>query len=151
MAGAILRDAGVSLFVASALFGTVAVSLFVVGAVFADVAVSLFVASEIFADVAVSLFVAGAVLGEIWVDSRRAKCCIFQYKCRGGKRKLCERTGSVFQVHARIMFGSCSNRPRIVNDASAVFRAFLSYFGMSFFVAGAKFGEGGACCPVRCQ
>ena len=28
----------------------------------------------------VSLFVAGAVFGEIWNDSRSAKCCIFQYK-----------------------------------------------------------------------
>ena len=27
-----------------------------------------------------SLFVAGAVFGEIWHDSRSAKCCIFQYK-----------------------------------------------------------------------
>ena len=51
------------------------------------------------------------------VDSRSTKCCNFQYKmrCRGGKSKLCERTGSVLQFHGRIMFGSCSdscsNRP----------------------------------------
>ena len=29
-------------------------------------------------DVELSLFVAGAVFGEIWNDSRSAKCCIFQ-------------------------------------------------------------------------
>ena len=37
------------------------------GAVFGEVAVAFF-------------FVAGAVFGEIWKDSRSAKCCIFQYK-----------------------------------------------------------------------
>ena len=29
----------------------------------------------------------------------------------GGKSNLGERAGSVLQFHARIMFGSCSNRP----------------------------------------
>ena len=29
-------------------------------------------------EVQVSFFVAGAVFGEIWNDSRSAKCCIFQ-------------------------------------------------------------------------
>ena len=33
---------------------------------------------SIFGDVELSLFVAGAVFGEIWNDSRSAKCCIFQ-------------------------------------------------------------------------
>ena len=44
-------------------------------------------AGAVFRDLGVSLFVAGAVFGEIWVDSRSAKCCNFQYKmrCRGGK------------------------------------------------------------------
>ena len=72
-------------------------------------------AGAVFGALAVSLFVAGAVFGEIWVDSRSAKCCNFQYKmrCRGGKSKLCERTGSVLQFHGRIMVGSWSNRPRI--------------------------------------
>ena len=81
------------------------------------------VAGAVFGDLGVSVFVAGAVFGEIWVDSRSAKCCNFQYKmrCRGGESKLCERTGSVLQFHGRIMFGSCSNRPRIGNDASTVF------------------------------
>ena len=57
----------------------------------------LFVAGAVCGDLGVSLFEAGAVFGEIWVDSRSAKCCNFQYKmrCRGGKSKLCERTGSV--------------------------------------------------------
>ena len=66
-------------------------------------------AGAVFGDLGVPLFVAGAIFGEIWVDSRSAKCCNFQCKmrCGGGKNKLCEGTGSVLQFHARIMFGSC--------------------------------------------
>ena len=62
-------------------------------------------------DVGMPLFVAGAVFGEIWVDSRSAKCCNFQYKmrCRGGERKLCERAGSVLQFHGRIMVDSAAH------------------------------------------
>ena len=48
-------------------------------------------------DVGVSLFVAGAVFGEIWIDSRSAKCCNFQYKMRlrsATKSKLGERAGA---------------------------------------------------------
>ena len=106
-------------------------------------------AGAVFGDLGVSLFVAGAVFGEIWVDSRSAKCCNFQYKmrCRGGKSKLCERTGSVLQFHGRIMFGSCSDHmvesARIGNDASTVFGKFFLEFGMQFCVAGAAFGEVG--------
>ena len=37
-------------------------------------------AGAVFGEVEVSLFVAGTVCGEIWNDSRSAKCCIFQYK-----------------------------------------------------------------------
>ena len=37
-------------------------------------------AGAVFGEVEVSFFVAGAVFGEIWNDSRSAKCCIFQYK-----------------------------------------------------------------------
>ena len=56
------------------------------GAIFGEVAVSLFVARAIFGAVQVSLFVAGALfvilaeLGEIWNDSRSAKC-FFNRKC----------------------------------------------------------------------
>ena len=32
------------------------------------------------AQYSVMFFLAGAVFGEIWNDSRSAKCCIFQYK-----------------------------------------------------------------------
>ena len=88
-------------------------------------------AGVVFGDFAVSFFVAGATFGEIWVDSRSAKCCNSQYKmrCRGGKSKLCERTGSVLQFHGRIMVGSCSNRPRIGNEASTVFlQIFLRFW-----------------------
>ena len=39
-------------------------------------------AGAVFDEVGVSLFVAGAALGEILIDSRSAKCCIFSYKMR---------------------------------------------------------------------
>ena len=152
MAGAAFGDLGVQLFVAGEVFGDLGMSLFVAGAVFGDLGASFFLAGAAFGDLGVSLFVAGAVFGEIWVDSRSAKCCNFQYKmrCRGGKSKLCERAGSVLQFHARIMFGSCSNRPRIVNDTSTVFGQFLLDFGMQFCVAGAVFGEvEGRCLLLR--
>ena len=47
-------------------------------------------------DVGVSLFVAGAAFGEIWVDSKSAKSCIFPYNMRlqSVKGKLAERAGA---------------------------------------------------------
>ena len=46
--------------------------------------------------VILELFVAGAVFGEIWVDSRSAKRCNFQYKMRlqSAKSNLGERAGA---------------------------------------------------------
>ena len=44
-----------------------------------------------------SLVVAGAARGEILIDSRSAKCCIFQYKMRlqgGTTRKVSEAAGA---------------------------------------------------------
>ena len=74
---------------------------------------------------------AGAVFGEIWNDSRSAKCCIFQYKMLvvGVKSNLgCEAGCGVngfmlgsFSDHSRNGLGSFSDRPRIGNDVSAVF------------------------------
>ena len=99
-------------------------------------------AGAVFGEVEVSLFVAGAVFGEIWNDSRSAKCCIFQYKMLvvGVKSNLGCEAGCGLTVsrsdHSRIMVGSCSDRPRIGNDVSAVFSKFLLDFGRSFFVAG---------------
>ena len=71
---ALFAEVQVSLFVAGAVFGEVQVSLFVAGAVFSEVEVSLFVGGAVFGEVE------GAVFGEIWNDSRSAKCCIFQDK-----------------------------------------------------------------------
>ena len=88
---------------AGAVFGDVGVSLFVAGAAFGDVGVSLFVAGAVFGDLGVSLFVAGAVFGEIWIDSRSAKCCNFQYKMRLRSAK----SGRVRDDE--FMFGSCSD------------------------------------------
>ena len=101
------------------------------GALFGGVQVSLFVAGAVFGEVEVSLFVAGAVFGEIWNDSRSAKRCIFQYKMLvvGVKSNLGCEAGCGVTVScsdpARIMLGSCSDRPRIGNDVSAVFEKFL--------------------------
>ena len=124
---------------AGAVFGEVEVSLFVAGAVFGEVQVSLFVAGAVFGEVQVSLFVAGAVFGEIWNDSRSAKCCIFQYKMLvvGVKGNLGCEAGCGLTVswsdHGRIMVGSFSDRPRIVE---MTFQAQYSVkFGM---IAGAR-------------
>ena len=43
--------------------------------------------------------------------------------------------------HSRIMLGSFSDRPRIGNDVSPVFKDFVRNFAMQFCVAGAVFGE----------
>ena len=71
-------------------------------------------------------------------------------RCRGGKSKLCERTGSVLQVHGRIMFGSWLDHGRIgralemtLQLFSDVFGEFFLDFGVQFCVAGAVFGEVG--------
>ena len=50
---------------------------------------------------------------------------------------------SSWSDHARIMFGSCSNRPRIGIDASTVLGEFRLDLGEHFCVAGAVFGEVG--------
>ena len=116
---------------AGAAFGDVQMSFLVAGAVFGEVQVSLFVAGAVFGEVQVSLFVAGAVFGEIWNDSPSAKRYIFQYKMPvvGVKSNLGCEAGCGLTVswsdHGRIMLGSCSDRSRIVNDASAVFEKFL--------------------------
>ena len=84
-------------------------------------------AGAVFGEVEVSLFVAGAVFGEIWNDSRSAKCCIFQYKMLVVVLKSnlgCE-AGCGGRFPARIILGSFSDRPRIGNDVSAVFEKFL--------------------------
>ena len=57
------------------------------GAVLGEVEVSLFVAGAVFGEVPLSLFVAGAVLGEIWKESRSAKCCIFHKQMRVASTK----------------------------------------------------------------
>ena len=88
-------------------------------------------AGAVFGEVDVSLFVEGAVFGEIWNDSRSAKCCILLYKMlvKSAKSNLgcaagCGLTVS-FSERSRIMLGSFSDRPRIVNYVSAVFIKFL--------------------------
>ena len=91
---------------------------------------SFFVAGAAFGEVGGSLFVAGAVFGEIWVDSRSAKCCNFQYKMRlrSAKSNLGERAGARWRVHARIMFGSWSDHGRIGRALELTLQLFSENF-----------------------
>ena len=126
VAGTVVGEGQMSLFVAGAVLGEGQVSLFVAGTVLGEGQVSFFVAGAVLGEGPVSLFVAGAVLGEFWKDKRSAKCCIFQYKMLilSAKSNLCcaagcGLTGTVSDP-ARIMVGTVSDRPRIGNDVSAV-------------------------------
>ena len=78
---------------------------------------------------AVSLLVAGAACGEICVDRN----VVFS-----NTRCTFEMTSSCSD-HVQIMVEASA----IVNDASAIFGTFPSYFGMSFLVVGAIFGDVG--------
>ena len=115
MAGAVLGEVQVSVFVAGTVLGEVQVSLFVLGAVLGEVQVSLCVVGAVLGEVQVSLCVADAVLGEIWKDSLSSKCCIFQYKMLvlSAKSNLCcvagcGLTGTVSE-RSRIMVGSAAH------------------------------------------
>ena len=85
-------------------------------------------AGVVFGEVQVSFFLAGAVFGEIWNDSRSAKCCIFQYNMlvAGVKSNLGCEAGCGVTVScsdpARIILGMVSDRSRIVNSVSCVTR-----------------------------
>ena len=99
------------------------------GAVLGEVQVSLFVVGAVLGEVEVSLFVAGAVLGEIWKDSLSSKCCIFQYKMLvlSAKSNLCcvagcGLTGTVSD-HARIMLGTFSDIGRALEMTFQLFSA----------------------------
>ena len=86
-------------------------------------------AGAVLGEVQVSLFVVGAVLGEIWKDRRSAKGCIFQYKplVRSAKSDLCCVAGcGLTETVSERVIGSCSDRPRLGNDVSPVFRKFLA-------------------------
>ena len=69
-------------------------------------------AGTAFGDVGVSLFVAGTVFGEIWVDSRSAKCCnFFNTKCVAEVRKVSSANGRVRDDE--FVVGSRSDHARI--------------------------------------
>ena len=68
---------------------------------------------------------------------------IFNTKCVSEARKVTSANGRVRDDHARIMFGSWPNRPRIGIGASTVLGEFRLDFGVHFCVAGAVFGEVG--------
>ena len=115
VAGAVLGEGQVSLFVAGAVLGEGQLSLYVAGAVLGEVQVRLFVVGAVLGEGRVSLFVVGAVLGEIWKDRLSSKCCIFQYKMLvlSAKSNLCclagcGLTGS-FSDHSRNGLGSAAH------------------------------------------
>ena len=91
-------------------------------------------AGAVFDAVEVLLFVAGAVFGEIWNDSRSAKCYIFQYKMLvvGVKSNLGCEAGCGLTVswsdHARIMLGMVSERSRIGRALLMTFHLFWTNF-----------------------
>ena len=115
MAGAVLGEGQVSLFVVGAVLGEGQVSLFVAGAVLGEGQVSLFVAGAVLGEAQVSLFVLGAILGEIWKDRWSGKRCIFQYKMlvRSAKGNLCCAAGcgltGSFSDHGRNGLGSAAH------------------------------------------
>ena len=59
------------------------------------------------------------------------------------KSNLTCEAGCGLRFHSRIMLGSCSNRPRIGNDVSPVFKDFVRNLEMEFGVAGAVVGDVG--------
>ena len=91
-------------------------------------------AGAVFGEVEVSFFVAGAVFGEIWNDSRSAKCCIFQYKMLvvGVKSNLgCEAGCGVtvsWSDHSRIILGMVSDHSRIGPALEMTFQLFSRNF-----------------------
>ena len=95
MAGAILAEAQVSLFMAGAIFG--------------DVQVSLFVAGAIFGEVEVSLFVAGAIFREIWNMIAGARNFVLFQRNSLGARQLTSGCGLTYGF----MVGSFSDHARI--------------------------------------
>ena len=125
-------------------------SFFVAGAVLGEVQVSLFVAGAALGEGQVYLFVVGAVFGEGLNVRLGAKRCILQLENASGdlEKQAHLRGGLRFAFswsdHARIMLGSCSDRPRIGNDVSSVFGDFLWNLAVSLFVPGAVFGEVGS-------
>ena len=109
-------------------------------------------AGAVFGEVEVSLFVAGAVFGEIWNDSRSAKCCIFQYKMLvvGVKSNLGCEAGCGVTV-------SCSDHSRIGPALEMTFQLFSRNFSEmleSHFAWQAQYLvmlEDATCCSAHCK
>ena len=103
--------------------------------------------------------VAGAVFGEIWNDSRSAKCCIFQYKMLvvGVKSNLGCEAGCGGRFPARIILGSFSDHSRIGPALEMTFQLFSrNFFEMleSHFAWQAQYLvmlEDATCCSAHCK
>ena len=95
---------------------------------------------------------AGAVFGEIWNDSRSAKCCIFQYKMLvvGVKGNLGCEAGCGLTV-------SCSDHARIGRALEMTFQLFSANF---FEILDGHFSwqaqylvslDNDTCCSAHCK
>ena len=93
------------------------------------------------------------VFGEIWNDSRSAKCCIFQYKMLvvGVKSNLACEAGCGF------MLGSCSDHSRIGPALEMTFQLFSRNFCKileSHFAWQAQYLvslDNDTCCSAHCK
>lgn len=100
----------------------------------------------IFGAVLTVTFVADAIFGEIWNDSRSARCCVFQCKMlvESAKSNLGCRAGcGLLGLHGRIMVGSCSDHGMHARIMVKSWLQKISCVFLEFFVAGAVFGVGG--------
>ena len=112
-------------------------------------------AGAVFGEVRVSLFVAGAVFGEIWNDSRSAKCCIFQYKMLvvGVKGNLGCEAGCGLTVscsdHGRIMVGSFSDQMTFHPFSANFFEILDGHFSwQAQYLVSLDYD---ACCSAHCK
>ena len=116
-------------------------------------------AGAVFGEVQVSFFVAGAVFGEIWNDSRSAKCCIFQYKmlALGVKSNLGCEAGCGGRFPARMLLGSFSEWSRIGPALEMTFQLFSRNFCKileSHFAWQAQYLvslDNDTCCSAHCK
>ena len=70
----------------------------------------------------------------------RARTVVFSMQNEGGELEKQPQLSGRLRTDG-FMVGSCSDRLCAVHDVSAVFKNLLSYFGVSFFAAGAEFGS----------
>ena len=104
------------------------------GALFGEVQLSLFVVGAFFGEVQLMFFVSGALFGEVQCQFSWQAQYLVKFGMIAGARSIVILNRKSLQGGLRtdgFTLGSCSDRPSTVNDV----------FGVSFFVAGAVFGD----------